>query len=66
MTVYHGSTKQVAEVRSGDSYCGQNDLRLYFGLGDSTVVDKVEVRWRPNEVSTFEKLAVDRDHTLTQ
>ncbi len=66
VTVYHGSTKQVAEVRSGDSYCGQNDLRLYFGLGDSTVVDKVEVRWRPNEVSTFEKLAVDRDHTLTQ
>ena len=27
--------RQVQEVRSGGSFCSQNDLRLHFGLGDS-------------------------------
>ena len=38
---------QVQEVRGGGSYYAQNDLRVHFGLGAATRVDRLEVRW-PN------------------
>jgi hypothetical protein len=40
-----GPNVQIGEVRSGGSYLSQNDLRLHFGLGRSTKVEKIEVRW---------------------
>ena len=38
---------QVQEVRGGGSYYSQNDPRVHFGLGRSTTIERVEVRW-PN------------------
>lgn len=38
---------QVDEVRGGGSYISQNDLRIHFGLGKASRVDRLEVRW-PN------------------
>jgi hypothetical protein len=35
----------VDEVRSGGSFCSQNDLRIHFGLGARTRVDRLEVAW---------------------
>jgi hypothetical protein len=40
-----GSLVQTAEVRSGGSYLSQSDLRLHFGLGAESKVDKVEITW---------------------
>ena len=37
--------RQRADVISGASYCSQSDLRLHFGLGNATNVDKLEIRW---------------------
>lgn len=36
---------QYGEVRSGGSYLSQNDLRLHFGLGSSTNIDRIEIAW---------------------
>ncbi|MBV9266994.1 MAG: CRTAC1 family protein, partial [Acidobacteriaceae bacterium] len=36
---------QTDEVRSGGSYLSQNDLRLHFGLGSATKIDKIEITW---------------------
>jgi hypothetical protein len=36
---------QTAEVRSGGGYLSQSDLRLHFGLGGATKVDKIEIQW---------------------
>jgi enediyne biosynthesis protein E4 len=38
---------QYAEVRSGGSYLSQSDLRLHFGLGSATRIQKIEISW-PN------------------
>jgi len=38
---------QYAEVRSGGSYLSQSDLRLHFGLGSATPIQKIEISW-PN------------------
>ena len=35
----------IDEVRSGGSFCSQNDLRLHFGLGSAAQADKIEIRW---------------------
>lgn len=36
---------QTDEVRSGGSYLSQNDLRLHFGIGAATVIDRIEITW---------------------
>jgi hypothetical protein len=40
-----GSRSLVDEVRSGGSFCSQNDQRLHFGLGAAATADVLEVRW---------------------
>ena len=52
----HGRT-QMREVKSGSSYLGQNDLRVHFGLGDVTRVERVDVRWPTGEVETIRDVA---------
>jgi hypothetical protein len=43
--VITGKHAQMAEVQSGASVMSQNDLRLHFGIGSSSVVDAIEVKW---------------------
>lgn len=46
MVTVHAGSKKFAQYHDGKSgYLSQSTLPLYFGLGDSTKVDKVEVRW---------------------
>jgi hypothetical protein len=40
-----GKLRQRADVVSGASYASQNDLKLHFGLGSATRIDKLEVKW---------------------
>jgi enediyne biosynthesis protein E4 len=35
----------IDEVRSGGSFCSQNDLRIHIGLGPRRRVDRIEVAW---------------------
>ena len=58
--------RHVREVRSGSSYVSQNDLRLHFGLGDATRVDRVEVRWPGGTTSHVENLEVRKLHVLRE
>lgn len=58
--VVSGGMSQVEEVRSGGSYLSQNDLRVHFGLGGATQVDRMEVRWPSGETQIFQNLACDR------
>ena len=36
---------QMREISAQTSYCGQNDLRAHFGLGNATLVDSIKVEW---------------------
>lgn len=61
-----GGTRQWQEVRGGGSYLSQNDLRVHFGLGTATRVDRLEVRWPNGRVEEWRDLAVDRIHRLVE
>jgi hypothetical protein len=58
--------RQRADVISGASYCSQSDLRLHFGLGRATKVDRLEVRWPSGARETVEVKAVDRMVVVTE
>jgi hypothetical protein len=61
-TVYvtTGTGRQRGDVMSGGSYESSNDQRLHFGLGQTSKVDAVEVRW-PSGVAEHVSLpSVDR------
>ncbi len=36
---------QMREVSSQTSYCGQNDIRAHFGLGNATGIDSIKIEW---------------------
>ncbi|CDM64305.1 CRTAC1 family protein [Pyrinomonas methylaliphatogenes] len=61
-----GKMRQRRDVVSGGNYASQNDLRLHFGLGPATKVDKIEVHWPGGGVETFENVEADRILTIVQ
>jgi enediyne biosynthesis protein E4 len=47
------------EVASGRSQISQSDLRVHFGLGPATRVDRLEVRWANGPTVSYDVPAVD-------
>ena len=47
-------------MASGRSQISQSDLRVHFGLGPATRVDRLEVRWANGETVSYEIPGVDR------
>src|SRR5258707_14676631 len=58
--VVAGSLTQYDTVRSGGSYLSSSDLRVHFGLGTATKVDRLEVRWPSGQRDSLADLPVDR------
>jgi hypothetical protein len=41
-------------VRTGGSYCSANDPRVVFGLGESDIVDSIEILWPDETKETWQ------------
>jgi hypothetical protein len=57
---------QLQEVRGGGSYYSQNDLRVHFGLGTASAIERLEVRWPNGREEVWRGLAPGRYHTLKE
>jgi hypothetical protein len=57
---------QVAEVQSGGSYLSHNDMRVHFGLGAATTIEKVVVRWPGGLVEEFGPFDANQFLTLQE
>ncbi len=66
VTVTSGGVTQFSEVRSGSSYCSQNDLRLHFGLGKDSTISSVEVAWPSGKKEVYKDLAADFIYTIVE
>lgn len=63
---FEGEVKERKVVRTDGSYASAHDPRLVFGLGRTTAVPTLHVRW-PNGVSeSFSNLVINQYHVLTQ
>lgn len=58
--IVSGDLTQIDEVRSGDSYLSQSDLRLHFGLEKRTKIDLIEVRWPSGVVDKITSAGVNK------
>ena len=64
--VVAGDLTQVDEVRSGDSYISQSDLRLHFGLEKKTKIDLIEVKWPSGAVDKITNINVNKILTIKE
>ena len=58
--VRSGGREQHRQLFSGDGFMGQNDPRLFIGLGTARLVDYLEVRWPSGLVQHYQNLTADR------
>ena len=56
----------MAERMGGSSYLSASDHRLHFGLGDSVLIESVEVRWPSGRIDRYTGLAADRGYLLRE
>ncbi|MDQ1590085.1 MAG: enediyne biosynthesis protein [Pyrinomonadaceae bacterium] len=61
-----GAIRRRLDLVSGAGFASQNDPCLHVGLGASTKVDKLEVRWPDGTLETVSITGVDRTVTITQ
>lgn len=61
-----GKVQQMAEILSGGSYLSQNDLRLHFGLAESTHVDEVKVVWPDGKEQIVQNILADHFYHLKE
>lgn len=45
VTIYTPSGNQIRDIRSGEGFRHMSSMNAHFGLGDETVVSKIEICW---------------------
>lgn len=66
VTLHMDGRTEKRAVRGGEGFLSQNSKTLFFGLGETDKVDKLEVRWPDGQLEEFEVGAVDRRLRLVQ
>jgi enediyne biosynthesis protein E4 len=66
VTVFWNGQQQVQEVSGGCGFAAQNQRRLHFGLGRTSQVDAVVIRWPSGKTQTIEKPALDEIHKVKE
>jgi hypothetical protein len=61
-----GGLRQIRYVKSGSSYLSQNDMRLFFGLGNVKTADTVEIHWPSGLIRRLEKIPADQYLIITE
>jgi hypothetical protein len=61
-----GGMTQTDEIHSGGSYLSQNDLRVHFGLGAATKIDRVEIYWPSGKTETLSDLVGDQFYSVLE
>lgn len=60
VTALAGGRPRLTVVRSGGSYISQNDMRVHFGLGAASIVDRLTIRWPSGQVDSVSDLAANQ------
>lgn len=60
VTIHHGGNMQVQELYLTRGYQSAVDKRLHFGLGNDTIVNRIEVNWPDNNVQILKDIQADQ------
>ena len=61
VTVECQGRRWTQQLTAGDGYQASNQRQLTFGLGPSTQIDSLEIRWPSGQRQKFEDLPVDQE-----
>lgn len=50
----------IREVKSGDGYLSQRELKLHFGIGKHQIIDKIEGHWVSGTKQTVEGVTANQ------
>jgi hypothetical protein len=64
--IYGAWGKQIREVHAGESYGTCNTADLHFGIGQSTAIDSVVVRWPSGNVDHVNSPAINQFITIKE
>ena len=65
VTVEFGGVRQRQVVDGGSGFCSQNDRRLHFGLGNSSL-GRVTIRWPSGQEQVLDGLKANELHVITE
>jgi enediyne biosynthesis protein E4 len=66
VTVTSGELKQTSEIRAGESYLSQNDLRQHFGTGSHAMIDSIEIEWPSGKKEVLRNLPADSMYSIKE
>ncbi|MBS0201777.1 MAG: VCBS repeat-containing protein [Planctomycetes bacterium] len=66
VTVTTAGRSMVRQLVSGDGYQASNQRQLVFGLGKSTAIEKLEVRWQTGQIQSFSEIPVNSEVLLRE
>jgi enediyne biosynthesis protein E4 len=66
VTLFWNGKEQLQQISGGSGFASQNDRRLHFGLGKTSTIDKVVIRWPSGIVQTLSNLSPDRLYTVKE
>jgi hypothetical protein len=55
-----GGKTQTAQKKSTTGYLSQNDPRIHFGLAQSEVVNRIEIKWPSGKIQTLENIKANQ------
>src|SRR4029079_4524028 len=61
-----GGLTQVDEGHSGDSYISHSDWRAHFGLGSTTRISEVIIKWPSGTTEKLTNLPIDKVVTVVE
>ena len=64
--LYRRGSVMVRQVHSTGGYLSQSSKTLHFGLGDTTAIDRVEIRWPSGVRQVLDSPAADRLHHVVE
>lgn len=60
VTVHLGPRRLVAQYHCPVGFLCQNDPRLHFGLGQATMVDRIDIRWPSGQTQTLSRISANQ------
>jgi hypothetical protein len=66
VTLDAGGFRQVAQKKNQTGYLSQSDPRLHFGLGDASLIDRIEILWPSGRTQVLENVSVNQILTVEE
>jgi Ca2+-binding RTX toxin-like protein len=66
VTITSGGTTQIREQNGGTHNFGQNSNILHFGLGQDTIIERLEIKWTSGVIQVLTNVTVNQVLNITE